>query len=65
MSLCVCVCYEKNVLHKVKPYFQSAFTILQNGTKDAGWRRVERVEEMSKVSKKKKKRCQLTDLPSV
>lgn len=30
--------------HKVKPYFQSALTILQIGIKDAVWRRLERAE---------------------
>ncbi len=35
----------------MKPYFQSAFTILQIGTKDAVWRSVERAKELNKVTK--------------
>lgn len=40
--------FSETFQHKVKSYFQSAFNILQTGTKDAVWRRVVRVEEMGR-----------------
>lgn len=36
--------FREMFYHKVKPYFQSALTILQIGIKDAVWRRLERAE---------------------